>query len=163
MLSGVALAAPPWSDASNQFWSSTYGVTETQVGTVAGGYANGTFLPDQPVTRAEFTKMAVSGLRIVSRNPATPAFMDVLPGSTFYIYVEGAYAAGLVKGETTPAGLVFGPNTDISRQQTNSILARYLSGNELESTDTITGRPGGEDGPHTLVSTLPTTPMEARF
>ena len=144
MLSGAGLAAPPWSDASNQFWSHTYGVTDVQVGTVASGYANGTFRPNQPVTRAEFAKMAVSGLGIGTRDPATPTFIDVPRGSTFYGLVEGAYAAGLVKGETTPAGLVFGPNTDISRQQTNSILGRYLSGQEIEATGAITGILGGE-------------------
>ena len=144
MLSGAALAAPPWSDASNQFWTHTYGVTDVQVGTVAGGYADGTFRPDQSVTRAELTKMAVSGLGIATQNPATPTFIDVPPGSAFYVYVEGAYAAGLVKGTATPAGLVFGPNTNISRQQANSILGRYLSGQEIEATGAITGVLGGE-------------------
>ncbi len=144
-LSGAALAAPPWSDASNQFWSSTYGITDVQVGTVAGGYPDGTFLPNQPVTRAEFVKMAISGLGIATKNPATPTFIDVLPDSTFYPYVEGAYAAGLVKGETTPAGLLFGPNAGISRQQANSILGRYLSGQEIEATGAITGGPGNQE------------------
>lgn len=147
MLSGVALAAPPWSDATNEFWVHTYRVTDVQVGTVAGGYANGTFLPAQPVTRAEFAKMAVSGLGIATKDPATPTFIDVLPDSIFYPYVEGAYAAGLVKGKTTPAGLLFGPTTDISRQQANSILGRYLSGQEIEATGAITGGPGSQEGP----------------
>jgi IPT/TIG domain/S-layer homology domain len=143
-LGGAALAAPPWSDAPNAFWVQTYSVTDVQVGTVAEGYADGTFRPDQPVTRAEFAKMAVSGLGIATQNPATPTFMDVLPGSTFYAYVEGAYAAGLVEGMTTPAGKVFAPDADISRQQTNSILGRYLSGQEIEATGAITGILGGE-------------------
>ncbi len=60
--------------------------------------------------------------------------------------MEGAYAAGLVKGETTPAGLLFGRNTDISRQQANSILGRYLSGQEIEATGAITGGPGNQEG-----------------
>jgi hypothetical protein len=144
LLGGAALAAPPWSDAPDSFWTETYGVTDTQVGAVASGYSDGTFRPNQPVTRAEFAKMAVSGLGIATQNPASPTFIDVLPGSTFYIYVEGAYAAGLVKGETTSAGKVFGPDTDISRQRTNSILGRYLSGKELEVTGVITGIFGGE-------------------
>ncbi len=145
ILTGVALAAPPWSDATNDFWSSAYGVSDVQVGTVAGGYADGTFLPNQPVTRAEFVKMAISGLAVATKNPATPTFMDVLPDSTFYTYVEAAYAAGLVKGETTPAGLLFGPNAEISRQQANSILGRYLSGQEIGATGAITGGPGNQE------------------
>lgn len=101
---------------------------------MAGGYADGTFQPAKPVTRAEFVKMAVSGLGIATQNPTAPTFADIVPGGTFYVYVEGAYAAGLVKGNNTPAGTVFGPDTYVSRQQTNSILGRYLSGNELGAT-----------------------------
>ena len=146
MLSGAALASPPWSDAPNQFWVDTYGVTDVQAGTVAGGYADGTFRPYRPVTRAEFAKMAVSGLGIPTQDPLSPTFIDVRPGSMFSIYVEGAYAAGLIQGMDTAAGKVFSPDTDISRQQTNSILGRYLSGQELEATGVISGRPGGEEG-----------------
>ncbi len=145
-LTGAAMAAPPWSDAPNQFWTQTYGVTDAQVATVAEGYTNGTFSPHRPITRAEFAKMTVSGLGIATKNPASPTFIDVLPGSTFYVYVEGAYAAGLVKGLDTPAGKVFAPDTDISRQQTNSILGRYLSDKELEDTGVIAGWSGGELG-----------------
>ncbi len=151
-LSAPALAAPPWSDAPNSFWEQTYGVTDVQVGTVAGGYADGTFRPHRAVTRAEFAKMAVSGLGLATQNPTAPTFTDVLPGSTFYPYVEGAYAAGLVEGVDTPAGKVFSPNTDISRQQTNSVLARYLSRQELEVTGVITGWTGGELGGATYPS-----------
>ena len=151
-LSGAVIAAPPWPDASNEFWKQTYGVTDAQLGTVAGGYADGTFRPYRAVTRAEFAKMAVSGLGIATKNPATPTFMDVLPGSTFYIYVEGAYAVGLVEGLTTPAGRVFAPGADISRQQANSILGRYLSEQELEVTGVIAGWTGGESGGATYPS-----------
>ena len=34
-LASVALAGPPWSDASASWWLSSYGVTEAQVATVA--------------------------------------------------------------------------------------------------------------------------------
>jgi hypothetical protein len=152
MLSGAVLAAPPWSDASNQYWVQTYGVTEVQVGNVAGGFPNGTFRPNQAVTRAEFAKMVVAGLGIATKSPAGPTFLDVAPGSTFYAYVQGAYAVGLVKGQTTPGGLVFGPNTSISRQQTNSILARHLAGKEIEATGVITGVLGGETPGRTFPS-----------
>ncbi|MCL5735507.1 MAG: IPT/TIG domain-containing protein [Actinobacteria bacterium] len=147
MFGGSALAGPPWSDAPSVYWQHSYGLTEAQVGAVAGGYSDGTFRPAQPVTRAEFAKMAVSGLELTTQNPASPTFIDVLPGSPFYIYVETAYAVGLVKGTDTPAGKIFGPDTDISRQQTNTILGRYLSANELDATGRITGRTGGEEGP----------------
>jgi hypothetical protein len=143
---------PPWSDAPNAFWVHTYGVTDAQVGTVAGGYADGTFRPYRAVTRAEFAKMAVSGLGIAAKDPVSPTFIDVLPDTSFYVHVEGAYAAGLLEGVTTPAGKVFAPDSDITRQQANSILGRYLSGKELEVTGVITGVTGGETGGATYPS-----------
>ena len=45
VVAGSALAAPPWSDAPNAWWISTYGVTATEVATVADGYPDGTFKP----------------------------------------------------------------------------------------------------------------------
>jgi hypothetical protein len=91
-------------------------------------------------------------LGIAIQNPATPTFVDVPAGSTFYTYVEGAYAAGLVKGVASASGLAFGPDEEISRQQANSILGRYLSSQEIKATGVITGRPGGEEGAMTYSS-----------
>ncbi len=93
-----AVAAPPWSDAPAAWWVSSYGVTEAKVATVADGYPDGTFKPSLAVTRGQFAKMAVSGLGVATVNPAVPTFKDVGRGGTFYTYVEGAYAAGLIGG-----------------------------------------------------------------
>src|SRR3990172_8630674 len=113
---GSALAAPPWIDAPNSWWISSYGVTDTQVATVADGFPDGTFRPTNPVTRGQFAKMSVNGLDVPTLDPAIPTFADVPKGSTFFIFVEGAKAAGLING-TSPN--TFGPNANISRQQTN--------------------------------------------
>ncbi len=134
-----AFAAPPWSDASNTWWVANYGVTAAQVGTVAGGFPDGTFRPAQAVTRGQFAKMAVSGLSLPTADPVTATFKDVAKGSTFYTFVEGAYAQGLISGYSTASGLLFKPSDDISRQQTNSILGRYLSEAEIEATGVIHG------------------------
>jgi len=133
------LAAPPWSDAPNSWWVASYGVTDTQVGTVADGYPDGTFKPGVAVTRGQFAKMAVSGLDVDTADPATPTFKDVARGTTFYVYVEGAYAAHLIGGYSTSTGLYFRPTNNITRQQAFSILGRYLSGLELSLTGSIHG------------------------
>jgi len=138
-LAGVAVAAPPWSDASSSWWTSSYGVTEAQVATVADGYPDGTFRPNTAVTRGQFAKMAVSGLGVDTSNPSTPSFKDVGRGGTFYIYVEGAYKAGLIGGYPSGGGLLFKPSNTITRQQANSILGRYLSKLELNNTGSIHG------------------------
>ena len=68
-LSGVALASPPWSDASATWWQTNYGVSESDVATVADGFPDGTFRPSVAVTRGQFAKMAVSGLGVATLAP----------------------------------------------------------------------------------------------
>jgi hypothetical protein len=79
--------------------STFYGYIEVAVGHgIISGYADGTFRPALPVTRAQLTKMAVlaRGLPLVS--PATPSFTDVPPGDWAYAYVETAAAHAIVGG-----------------------------------------------------------------
>ena len=92
------------------------------------------------VKRGQFAKMAVSGLAIATLDPATATFVDVPVGSTFYAFIEGAAAAGLVEGWTLPSGRYFRPGDSISRQQANSILGRYLSDAELDASGIIQGQ-----------------------
>ena len=140
--SAGAFAAPPWSDAPDPWWSSTYGVSAAQVGDVADGFDDGTFRPTQAVTRGQFAKMAVNGLDLPLLNPAVPSFLDVARGSTFYEHIEGACSEGIINGYGTGSDKLFRPNNSISRQQTNSILARYLSEVELATSGVIHGKGG---------------------
>ena len=129
-LGGYALAAPPWSDAPESYWTTNYGVTSADVATVADGYPDGTFKPTNPVTRGQFAKMSVSGLECPPSIRRRRASVDVPKGSTFYIHVEGAKAAGLINGTSATT---FSPAANISRQQANSILGRYLSQVEIDT------------------------------
>jgi len=144
---GVAAAAPPWSDAPDSYWSgydtADLQITSAKVATVADGYPGTTlFKPNNPVSRGQFAKMAVNGLDLDTLDPATPSFKDVLKGSTFYIWVEGAYAENLIGGYTVTGGREFRWSNSITRQQTNSILARYLSQREFDATNVIHGTGG---------------------
>jgi|LSQX01.1.fsa_nt_gb hypothetical protein len=135
---GTALA-DRWTDISDQQWINSYGVTATQAATVADGYADGTFKPARAVTRGQFAKMVVDGFGVAPANPASPSFRDVARGSTFYTWIEGAVAAGLISGYGDGT---YKPNSNISRQQSNSILGAYLSKKELSVTGSITGKNG---------------------
>ncbi len=141
-MAGGALAAPPWPDAPNSWWVSNYGVTETQVGTVADGYADGLFRPANSVTRGQATKMVVNGLGVDTLDPAAATFRDVPKGHTFFVYVEGAYDADLVTGYPVTGGLEFRPNNNMTRQQANTVLGRYLSDTEILVTGVIHGTGG---------------------
>jgi len=132
----AAYAANRWSDISDQTWFDTYGITAAQVAAVADGYPDGTFRPYQAVTRAQFAKMAVKGLGIPLVTPGVPSFSDVRPSHPLYAYVESARAAGILGGY---ANGTFRPDAAVTRQQTNSMLGRFLSEKELEAMAVIWG------------------------
>jgi hypothetical protein len=131
-----ALAGPPWSDATNAWWMSTYGVSEGQVATVVDGFPDGTVRPGLDVTRAQFAKMAVDGLGGSTATPAVPTFRDVPRTNYFYPWIEGGVASGIISGF---ADQTFGPNSKIIRQQAYSILGSYLAQKELSLRGHIAG------------------------
>ena len=135
-VAGMAYAADRWNDITDQQWINDYGVTAAEAATVADGYPDGSFRPYQSVDRGQFAKMAVNGLGLDIYDPATPTFSDVPKGSTFYTFIEGAAAAGVINGY--PDG-TFRPSNLISRQQANSMMGRHLSNAEIAAQGSIKG------------------------
>ena len=89
----------------------------------ATGFAVGTktakgrvYEPSAPVTRGA---MAAFIYRIEAQKtygpPASPAFVDVPPGSTFYKPVSWMRETGLAAGLHTPAGLAYAPANPVNR------------------------------------------------
>ena len=111
--------------------------------TVADGYPNGTFRPTVAVTRGQFAKMSVSGLGVDTAHPSKATFKDVIPSNPVYDYVEGAYKGGLIGGYPSTGGLLFKPGLNITRQQADSILGRYLAQLEISITGAIHGDVAG--------------------
>ncbi len=141
---GVALAADRWTDITDAQWETVYQMSAEDVATLAQGYANGdgtfSFRPSLPVTRTQFTKMSVDGFALAKLDPPVSTFTDVPRADVYYQWIEGGAAAGLISGYPNGDGAFsFRPGTEISRQQSNSILGRYLSGVEIESTGLIHG------------------------
>ncbi|MGE5398079.1 MAG: S-layer homology domain-containing protein [Chitinophagales bacterium] len=62
------------------------------------GYSDGSFKPDQAITRAELATILVKAKGLKLYKPAKPTFKDVKPGNWAYSYVETVYKAGLLKG-----------------------------------------------------------------
>ena len=125
-----------WTDIKNSEWITWYGVSAAQIAGVAQGYPDGSFRPDQPITRAQFAKMVVDGYDLPLASPATPTFSDVGSANYYFSWIEGAVAAGIISGYEDHT---FRPETEITREQTNSILGRYLSQKELEASGHIQG------------------------
>src|SRR5439155_14511733 len=87
------------------------------------GYADGTYRPESNVTRGQIAKIIVSGAGLKLVSPTTPTFSDVASDSTFYTYIETAYASGLLSGY--PDG-TFRPGVEANRGQVAKIVYRVL-------------------------------------
>lgn len=85
------------------------------------GYPDGTFAPDNTITRAEFVKI-ICGITGLSYKSGC-GFSDVGTNDWFYAYVSAAYENGIITGY----GNFFMPNDAVSRQDAAVILYRYLN------------------------------------
>jgi len=79
---------------------------------IVNGPGDGTFRPDNKVTRAEFIKMLITAFDLVDKN-AQSTFSDVKAGMWYYEAIASAERLGIVKGKGDGS---FGVNEHISRQ-----------------------------------------------
>lgn len=100
-------------------WSQSV-VEKLAVRGIVSGYEDGGFHPDQPVTRAEFSKLAGTALKLAPGGGQ--AFADVAPEDWYYPYVYGAQSAGLIFGYDGR----FAPMEQITREDSAVILYRAL-------------------------------------
>ena len=119
------LALPDQSSAATPtdikgHWANTYIARGIQLGFITG-YPDGTFLPDNPVSRAEFAKMMNSALG--NTGTASSNFKDVPTFEWFYNDVNKAVGATYVDGYGDGTFL---PNKAISRQEAAVMIARIV-------------------------------------
>src|SRR5262249_36143105 len=65
---------------------------------IVSGYSDGTFRPQNNVTRGQLSKIDVVAAGWPPLTPATGTFADVAPGGAFYSFVEAAYCRGIISG-----------------------------------------------------------------
>ena len=122
-------------EARDKFWTETNSYTDVAptawynnaVSTLSrmgilGGYEDGTFRPNAPITRAEFAKIAVSFFEYEDIS-AENIFTDVAAGSWYENFVAVAAKLGLIEGY---AGNVYRPNESITRAEACTIINRTL-------------------------------------
>jgi len=86
---------------------------------IVSGYSDGTFRPQNDVTRGQLSKIVVVAAQWPLENPPTPTFSDVAIGSTFYEYVETAVCHGIITGY---ADGTFRPGNNATRAQISKIV-----------------------------------------
>ncbi len=105
-----------WADAD---------ITALATNGLLNGMAEDEFVPDGKVTRAEFVKMMVSGLRI-NTNGYKNLFTDVVATDWFAEYVQTAHNMGILPDVMCDGGK-FLPNQQITREEAAAILGKISS------------------------------------
>lgn len=113
---------------TGKHWAAT-SINELAKCGVVNGFPDGTFLPGQAVTRAQFVKMLSLALQWPTAEKA-PAFKDNIPAWASSAVAE-AVANGVVSGY--PDGS-FGPDVSISRSDMAVMIDRALSLQETVET-----------------------------
>lgn len=115
---------PSFTDISGH-WAEADVLRAAELGLI-GGYADGTFKPDNSLTRAQF-------VTILYRQAGSPAVTTVTPftdiggvNREFQTAIAWAYGKNLVGGVTAAT---FNPNGPLSRQATMKILFQHSGGN----------------------------------
>jgi len=119
-MDGVTENGPHFTDVDPSSPFYTYIEAAYASGWVSG-YSDGTFRPSENVTRGQIVKIAVqaAGFDLDLHDPSIATFSDVQVGSTYYRYVETAYANGVLAGYSDGS---FRPNAPATRGQLSKIL-----------------------------------------
>ena len=125
-----------FSDVSADKWYNNAVSTLCHMG-VLGGYSDGTFRPNAPITRAEFAKIAVSFAQ-ANGSAVYSYFTDVKTTDWFAPYVTAAKDSGLIEGYSDGS---FKPENRITRAEAcaivNRVLGRKPSKNHMKISDRI--------------------------
>lgn len=100
---------------------------------VLNGYTDGTFRPNNPITRAELCKIV--NLVFNYTEADTEGFTDVSTSDWFYSYVSIAKKAGYITGHGDGT---FKGNDYLTREQACAIITRVTKLFDLPMTETIT-------------------------
>lgn len=93
---------------------------------IVNGYADGTFKPNQPINRAEFTKIVVNAFAVQANDRYQMPFKDVPADAWYYEPVWRAASKGIVSGDSITAQ--FFPDRQIAYSEAMKVIV-------LSSTD----------------------------
>jgi len=109
-------------DVPDGHWAKN-AILGTAVKGIIRGYPDGTYRPNDPVTRAEMSVMAAIAAGVKGKNAARTAFTDLTPdhwaASYIYAFVDGGQLQGFKDG-------TFRPNGRATRAEFVTLLANLL-------------------------------------
>ena len=128
--SGLFYAQASAASDIESHWAKKEIETALKLGIVKG-YPDGSFRPDQPVTKAEFVTMLLdAGWVETAIEDKQPVFKDVVPGSWDYPSVETAAVEGIVYGEGSQDSY-FEPDRAVTRAEMADMTGHMMAEDQL--------------------------------
>lgn len=127
----VFMIAPAFAypDVNANHWAAKQIQILTEKGVIVG-YPDGTFKPDENVTRAEFASMAIKALGQEHTRVAQPVnFTDIEPGYWAYDAIQKALYFDLIS--CPPQGQAFRPDDSVSRGESISVAVNALTTEQI--------------------------------
>jgi hypothetical protein len=90
---------------------------------IIGGETDGSFSPDNDITRAEFASIVVRALGLMRPGTGKDVFNDVMREDLFYDAISIAYEYGITSGYGNGR---FGPEDTITREQAMTIITKAM-------------------------------------
>ena len=133
VLTIISFAMPvlAYPDVSPNHWAAKEIEILTEKGVIVG-YPDGTFQPDENVTRAEFASMAIKALGQEHTTVAQPVyFTDIDPSFWAYDAIQKALFFDLIS--CPPEGQPFRPEDSVSRSESISVAVNALTTEQISS------------------------------
>jgi hypothetical protein len=125
-LNPVMENATAFDDYDSNAWYAE-AVKSAQLSGLVKGFADHTFHPNQPITRAEAVQILYNASSLLKSTESLDfsqnQFNDVRPSDWFYTAVSSAHYYGVVNGKTD---LEFKPNDLLTRAETAKIIEQFL-------------------------------------
>lgn len=114
-------------DVKSGDWFANYVVTADEANIVSG-YEDGTFRPDEPITRAEALKIILKakGVTVSGGQSVSDYFLDVSANDWFASYVAYAYKNGIITGYSDGT---FRPNAPVTRAEFAKMVSDSVATN----------------------------------
>lgn len=116
------VVASSFKDVPADSWFAKY-ISKAEQLKIVNGYANGTFKPENLVTRAEAVKMFFLGAGMNAKDKTTSPYKDVPVDQWFSKYVLSADSLGVVLGYK---GNLFKPNNNVTRAEVAKMLTKMV-------------------------------------
>ena len=133
VIASVAFMVPAFAypDVSPNHWAAKQIEILTEKGVIVG-YPDGTFQPDENVTRAEFASMAIKALGQEHTTVAQPvSFTDIEPSFWAYDAIQKALYFDLIS--CPPEGQPFRPADSVSRAESISVAVNALTTEQIST------------------------------